>query len=1082
MATYNGRSAESVEKLNVTLGSIEDDFFGFNDESNNTVKENNDLNKSNVSKHTNSKHQSRGSSTARKLYELEVNKAKEEFNLELRKLRLQEAEDERKFAAANKKAEIEAQFNQKLLNIERQKIETDSEASKSTNSYETHSFISNGKNGLFDEDIYRTHGQMQNKMKRNDENIEEKKNLDLKRHSEEFMEYNKKLSEKVILPEPGQTLSKFSPKLDGSISRAQSEVISEYVFKEEDDSPKATHFLARQSFSKDLPIFDGNSLEWPMFVSYYKQSTEACKFSNAENLCRLMKCLRGDAKESVVALLIHPDNVKEVIETLEFMFGRPEKIIHEMIDKAKQIKAPRENQLETLLSYATAVRNLSAMLKSFNKKSHLYNPQLLQELLNKLPSSLQLEWGRLVITQKEEFTILDFSDWLYDIAKAASVVVAPATSASKVFDRQSKPKKFSVLTHVVKDDEKVKVSQTECSYCLGAHKIDVCQQFQTLNGDDRWESVSKMHLCFSCLKESHILPKCKTKRRCNVNGCLRIHHPLLHRIREEYGPEKEEQLIEPEVNCHTTQKNKSEKVLFKIIPVKLYGPKGEFDTYAFLDDGSSVTLLEESIAQDLGLKGTASPLCLKWTGKITKTEESSHEVAVQISGKNRADKYQINNVRTVQSLDLPIQTIKIDDISKKLPHLKELSIDDLDGAVPRILIGMNQWKLGFPLEAIESADNNLCATKTRLGWLIFGTNLVSEPAQEVHQSLHICHRESSDENLHEMTKKFFSTEEFGVKIPNKPLESLEDARSLEIMSNTTKQIGNRYETGLLWKFDNFKLPESKKMAERRLQCLEQKMDKNPEFSEAYCKKIDEYVMKGYARKLSHEEENCDDPKTWYLPHFGVENPNKPGKLRLVFDAACKSNGISLNDMLLKGPDRYNLLLGILYKFREGTVAICGDIQEMFHQVLIRDEDLAAQRFLWRGKDREKPPETYVMKAMIFGAICSPSSAQEIKNRNALENGREYPTASEAIISRHYVDDYLDSFNSEEEAYQALEQVSEVHALGGFNITNWITNSQSIVDKLQSTDNVVKNMNLDDEDGNERVLGMFWCTSSDELHF
>lgn len=93
-----------------------------------------------------------------------------------------------------------------------------------------------------------------------------------------------------------------------------------------------------------------------------------------------------------------------------------------------------------------------------------------------------------------------------------------------------------------------------------------------------------------------------------------------------------------------------------------------------------------------------------------------------------------------------------------------------------------------------------------------------------------------------MTKRFFSTEDFGVKIPKEPLESLEDARSLEIMARTTKKIGNRYETGLLWKFDDVELPESKKMAERRLRCLEQKMDKNPEFSTAYCKKIDEYMV------------------------------------------------------------------------------------------------------------------------------------------------------------------------------------------------------------------------------------------------
>lgn len=35
-----------------------------------------------------------------------------------------------------------------------------------------------------------------------------------------------------------------------------------------------------------------------------------------------------------------------------------------------------------------------------------------------------------------------------------------------------------------------------------------------------------------------------------------------------------------------------------------------------------------------------------------------------------------------------------------------------------------------------------------------------------------------------------------------------------------------------------------------------------------------------------------------------------------------------------------------------------------------------------------------------------------------------------------MDDYLDSFNSEEEAYQALKQVSAVHSRGGLKITNW----------------------------------------------
>ena len=115
----------------------------------------------------------------------------------------------------------------------------------------------------------------------------------------------------------------------------------------------------------------------------------------------------------------------------------------------------------------------------------------------------------------------------------------------------------------------------------------------------------------------------------------------------------------------------------------------------------------------------------------------------------------------------------------------------------------------------------------------------------------------------------------------------------------------------------------------------------------------------------------------YLPIFTVTNPNKPGKLRIVWDAAAASNGISLNDMLLKGPDLMENLATILLRFREKQVAICGDIHEMFHQIKIREEDQNSQRFLWRT-DPKKPPEVYLMKVMTFNLTCSPFSVQYVK--------------------------------------------------------------------------------------------------------
>ncbi|XP_065182580.1 uncharacterized protein LOC135813411 [Sycon ciliatum] len=123
------------------------------------------------------------------------------------------------------------------------------------------------------------------------------------------------------------------------------------------------------------------------------------------------------------------------------------------------------------------------------------------------------------------------------------------------------------------------------------------------------------------------------------------------------------------------------------------------------------------------------------------------------------------------------------------------------------------------------------------------------------------------------------------------------------------------------------------------------MDRNPAFSEAYCAKIAQYIDDGYDTKLTHSQLQMPSQRAWYLPHFGVINPNKPGKLRLVFDAAAPSHGVSLNDALLPGPDYLNPLTSVLFKFRQHRVGFGGDIRQMFHQVHIRPDDQPAQRFL-----------------------------------------------------------------------------------------------------------------------------------------
>lgn len=192
--------------------------------------------------------------------------------------------------------------------------------------------------------------------------------------------------------------------------------------------------------------------------------------------------------------------------------------------------------------------------------------------------------------------------------------------------------------------------------------------------------------------------------------------------------------------------------------------------------------------------------------------------------------------------------------------------------------------------------------------------------------------------------------------------------------------------------------------------------------------ISQYQEKGYAHKASEEELASFDPKrTWFLPLNVVTNPRKPNKVRLVWDAAAKVQGQSFNSALLAGPDFLAPLQAVLSSFRQFEVAISADICEMFHQILIRPEDRSAQLFLWRDEP-SKPFEVFVMDVATFGSTCSPCAAQFVKNRNAEEYSEQFPLAAEAIIKHHYVDDFLCSVHSEQEAVELAEQVKLACAL------------------------------------------------------
>ena len=109
----------------------------------------------------------------------------------------------------------------------------------------------------------------------------------------------------------------------------------------------------------------------------------------------------------------------------------------------------------------------------------------------------------------------------------------------------------------------------------------------------------------------------------------------------------------------------------------------------------------------------------------------------------------------------------------------------------------------------------------------------------------------------------------------------------------------------------------------------------------YKKYTNDLLEKNYTR-------GCNEipaGKTWYIRHLAVYHPSKLGKTCVVFDCNAEYEGTSINKELLIGPDPTNQIVSILIQFREEKVAVMADVELMYNQVRVLENQQIYLKFL-----------------------------------------------------------------------------------------------------------------------------------------
>ncbi|XP_011858888.1 PREDICTED: uncharacterized protein LOC105556405 [Vollenhovia emeryi] len=529
------------------------------------------------------------------------------------------------------------------------------------------------------------------------------------------------------------------------------------------------------------------------------------------------------------------------------------------------------------------------------------------------------------------------------------------------------------------------------------------REFLALPVPRRITEVRKRKLCGNCLRcSTHAANQC-TSGTCKT--CAAKHNSLFHVAN---GSEPDDSNASKEVTeakassaivTHTLNHSRDNHIMLSTTVVNVNDNQGTpVRCRVLLDCGSQANFISKGLLNVLGLRSQNQSVAIsRVNGSCT---SSSQVVDLRIHS-------------VINSYFADITCIVTDQVTNKLPAFN-LKRDRFD--IPRnitladpnfhkpadidILLGAALfWEL-LCVDQIQASHKHPTLQKTRLGWILAGRlNNSSTSAKRVHA----LHARISNAQLHEQLGHFWQQEEAASETtPFTAEESYCEKQFLETVSRTPQ---GRFIVQLPLK-ENLAngLGESKEIALRRLLNLEKRFNRDSLLKGRYEEFLREYESLNHMRKL--DVSPSEGSTLFYLPHHGVyKNSDKSDKLRVVFDASCKTrSGLSLNDILMVGPVVQQDLASILMRFRTFAYVFTADIVNV-QAKLVTPSQTHLQRILWRD-NTNSDVNTYELLTVTYGTSSASFLATRCLKHLAELYRTEFPVGSRHVERDFYVDDLL----------------------------------------------------------------------------
>ena len=372
--------------------------------------------------------------------------------------------------------------------------------------------------------------------------------------------------------------------------------------------------------------FSGDPLDWPEWSGLFTAIVDEADITDAEKMHYLKTTVTGKARDAIAGLGFSGEMYQQAWANLELNFGRPAVIVNAQMKRIYSFPPIRHEDSAAIIKFSKVISNTVNVLTQFGYTNDLGAENVLNVPLRKFPQQLKERW--LTYLHERRYisgNIMMLNEWLLEKAMVHEDLLSQTGG-----DRPNKFQKEGAKANSFAANVTRKQFQPKCPFCNEEHNIWACDTFKKQSVEERRETIKNLKRCYLCLRTGHGVKDCKM-RPCDIDGCGKKHNKMLHQSHIEENSAEEEAS-----NVASAMKIvKENKGTLPVIKVRVRNGENHADVWALSDSGSTISMIDEALMNDLDLKGenvklslaginaTEDRKCRKYIAKIKSLENKS---------------------------------------------------------------------------------------------------------------------------------------------------------------------------------------------------------------------------------------------------------------------------------------------------------------------------------------------------------------------------------------------------------------------------------------------------------------------------